>query len=203
MRCQATTSGLVWQPMPVKATAEERSALLGTWKAIAGSQAGYRMREIFVGGAAKSEAVGRTSDVVGSFVIDTKNGSLRVRSAKIVVGIGSLTSDKPGRDDWLKTNALQTSVHTSAVFELTEELSIGATRDGEVMKRDMQGRLSLHGVTGPVAISIQARRTGDLIDIVGSTRIVLADFGIETPFVPGIVSTDDTGLLEFALVLKR
>jgi hypothetical protein len=41
------------------------------------------------------------------------------------------------------------------------------------------------------------------MDIVGSTRILLADFGIETPVLPGIVSTDDTGMLEFSLVGKR
>jgi polyisoprenoid-binding protein YceI len=204
-RLQCTPSGTsnVWKPLSATPSATEMKAMLGSWKAVAGSQAGYRMREFFVGGAAKSEAVGRTSDVTGTVTIDQSAGSVVIRSTNIAVQTSTLKSDKPSRDQWLQTTALETAAYKTATFESTEPVSLNSPREGEVLKTEFRGRLTLHGTTQPVTMAIEARRTGDVIDIVGSARLTLADFKIETPVVPGIVSADDTGMLEFALVLKR
>jgi polyisoprenoid-binding protein YceI len=203
-RLQCTPSGTsnIWKPL-VAPSASEMKAMLGSWRAVAGSQAGYRMREFFVGGAAKSEAVGRTSDVTGTVNIDQSAGSVVIRSTNIAVQTSTLKSDKPSRDQWLQTTALETAAYKTATFESTDAVSLTSPREGEVLKTEFRGRLTLHGITQPVTMAIEARRTGDVIDIVGSTRLTLADFKIETPVVPGIVSADDTGMLEFALVLKR
>jgi polyisoprenoid-binding protein YceI len=204
LRCVASDSGFTWRRAPGKASKEDLAALVGTWKTISGSQAGYRMREVFVGGAAKSEAVGRTSDVSGTVILEATKGALQVRSVGVTVGTPGLKSDKPDRDAWLQQKALQTAVYLSARFESTEPLVIiPVPKDGETLSIEFSGRLTLHGVTKPVVLAVEARRTGDILDVVGSARVLLADFKIEAPVVPGIVSADDTGLLEFSLVLKR
>jgi polyisoprenoid-binding protein YceI len=203
-RLQCTTNGTtsVWKAA-AKPSAGEMQAMIGTWKTTAGSQAGYRMREFFVGGVAKSEAVGRTTDVSGTVVIDQNSGVAQIRSTSIAVQTATLRSDKPSRDEWLQTEALETVIYKTATFESTSPITVNPPREGEVLKTEFPGRLTLHGETRPVVMTIEARRTGDLIDIVGSARLFLADFKIEAPLVPGVVSADDSGLLEFSLVLKR
>jgi polyisoprenoid-binding protein YceI len=207
LQCTANGSGngttAVWKTVPAKPSAAEMQAMVGTWKTAAGSQAGYRMREFFVGGVAKSEAVGRTTDVTGTIIIDQSSGVAQIRSTNISVQTATLKSDKPSRDEWLQSEALETATYKTATFESTSAVTVNAPREGEVLKTEFPGRLTLHGETRPVTMIVEARRTGDVIDIVGSTRLFLADFKIEAPLVPGVVSADDSGLLEFALVLKR
>ena len=49
-----------------------------------------------------------------------------------------------------------------------------------------------------MTFDVQAQQNGDTIQVVGSTDIVFADYGIEDPSTTGI-STQDHGLLEFDL----
>jgi polyisoprenoid-binding protein YceI len=204
-RLQCTSDGTtaVWKAASAKLSTGEMQAMVGTWKAVTGSQAGYRMREFFVGGIAKSEAVGRTTDVTGTVVIDQNSGMAKIRSTNILVQMATLKSEKPARDEWLQSKALETATYKTAMFESTSPVTLAPPREGQVLKTEFQGRMTLHGETRPVILMVEARRTGDVIDIVGSTRVFLADFNIETPLVPGVVSADDSGLLEFSLVLKR
>jgi polyisoprenoid-binding protein YceI len=203
LQCTVSGKGAVWKTAPSKLPASEMQAMLGTWNAAAGSQAGYRMREFFVGGIAKSEAVGRTTDVTGTVAIDQSAGTAIVRSASISVQMSTLKSDKPARDEWLQTKALETATFKTAKFELLSPVKLSPPRMGEVLKTEFPGQMTLHGQTRPVTMTIEARQTPDVIDIVGSARLFLSDFNIETPVVPGMVSADDSGLLEFSLVLKR
>jgi polyisoprenoid-binding protein YceI len=209
LRCQASGKTSTWKAVAPKATNapklsdKDLAAIVGTWRATSESQAGYRMREIFVGAVAKSDAVGRTNDVKGTIEIGAVNGAAFVRSVQVGIDMTSIKSDKDLRDDWLKTAALETNTYKNATFETTAPIAAALPGDGQVLKTQVPGQLTIHGVTKPVMISVEARRTGDIVDLVGSARVTLADFSIETPLIPGVVSTDDTGLMEFALVLRR
>lgn len=203
MQCVPSGTGFVWKRLPSKVSANDLRALVGTWNVASGSQAGYRVREFFVGGVAKSEAVGRTNEVRGSMVIESQKGIVRIRSVKVIVDATTLKSDKPSRDEWLQTKALETAKHPQATFDFRGEESFDPPSEGEVWKTEFRGDITIHGVTKPATIAIEARRTGTTIDVVGSTRILLADHAIEAPVVPGIVTADDTGILEFSLVLTK
>ena len=61
------------------------------------------------------------------------------------------------------------------------------------------GELTLHGVTKPVQLMVDARWQGDRIDVAGTAPIVLADYGIATPQTP-LVSADGDGSFELQLV---
>jgi polyisoprenoid-binding protein YceI len=215
LRCAKSGSKLVWiaavpaikapsnAASKAKSLPADTSALVGTWRSSAGSQAGYRMREIFAGGAAKTDAVGRTSAVDASVVFEGNNDGVTLRSVKVVADLTAMKSDRDKRDEWLQTAALQTNTFPTASFEMTEPMTFRPPKEGQVLTLQVRGRLTVHGVTNQVAVMVEARRTGDIIDLVGSTRLTLADYQIETPMIPGFVSTDDTGLLEFLLVLRR
>ena len=65
-----------------------------------------------------------------------------------------------------------------------------------------KGNLTLHGVTKPVELPLQAEWKGDTIAVAGGTTVVLADYGIDrisTPFV----TIDEQGELEVQLVFTR
>ena len=72
--------------------------------------------------------------------------------------------------------------------------------DGVPVTATATGDLTLKGTTNPVTFDVQAQQSGDTVQIVGSTDIVFADYGIEDPSTAGI-STQDHGLLEFDLHL--
>ena len=209
LRCQAAGKASTWKAVAPKATNapklsdKDLAAIVGTWRTTSDSQAGYRMREIFVGAVAKSDAVGRTKDVKGTVEIAAVNDAAFVRSVQVAIDMTRVTSEKELRDDWLKTAGLETNTYKTATFETTAPIAAALPGESQVLKTQVPGQLTIHGATKPVMIAVEARRTGDIVDIVGNARITLADFNIATPVIPGVVSTDDTGLMEFALVLRR
>jgi hypothetical protein len=73
---------------------------------------------------------------------------------------------------------------------------------GEAASAVAAGALTIHGVTNEVEIPIEARWTGDVIDVAGSLEIVLADYGMNAPERP-FVSVDDVGTMELQLVFER
>ena len=64
------------------------------------------------------------------------------------------------------------------------------------------GTLTLHGVTKPVTVPVEARWDGDTIEVAGNAPVVLADYKIEPPDT-GVVKVDDHGSFELALTFRR
>src|SRR5437870_8505131 len=88
----------------------------GTWTATTGSQAGYRVRERLANLPAESDAVGRTDQVTGTITIATNGSTSSVTAAAIQVDTTTITSDKPMRDNRLRTEGLQTDSYPTASF---------------------------------------------------------------------------------------
>jgi polyisoprenoid-binding protein YceI len=211
IRCAKVGSKFMWVlsnppstvPAKVSVSSGDISAMVGSWKPVTGSEAGYRMREFLAGGIAKTDAVGRTNKVTGSVVVESAPTGLTLRSVSMSVDMSSLKSDQDKRDQWLKTAALETDSFPTASFTMTKPLAVAAPKEGQVLTFQVEGELTLHGVTKKTKIDVEARRTGNILDLVGNTRVILTDFKIDPPVIPGMVSTDDTGLLEFILILNR
>lgn len=161
------------------------------------SEAGYRVSERFVGGAANVEAVGRTSGVTGSMTIT----GTQVTAVAVTADTTKLKSDKDRRDNALRANGLQTAQFPTASFALTSPIDLGAQT--QTAKTNAAGTLTLHGQTRPVTVAVEATRVGDRIVVVGSTPITMADYGISPPSIPGFVSVESSGTLEFQLFFVR
>jgi polyisoprenoid-binding protein YceI len=75
--------------------------------------------------------------------------------------------------------------------------------EGQVVSATATGDLMLHGVTNSVQIPLEARLSGSVITVTGSTTIVFADYDIEPPSSFIVLSIADQGILEVQLQLTK
>ena len=157
---------------------------------------GYRVREQLASLPAPSDAVGRTTAVTGTLAID----GLEISAVDVTADLTQLRSDESRRDDRIRTSGLETDAFPEATFSLTEPIVFETEpADGETVEATATGDLTLHGVTRSVEIPIQARRTGDTIEVVGSLDIAFADYDITAPSFGGFVTVEDHGTIELQL----
>ncbi len=169
----------------------------GAWNTGTDSIVGYRIKETLFGQA--SEAVGRTSDVTGSVTI----AGTQVTDGSFTVDMTTVRSDESRRDDQFNGRIMETSTYPTATFELTEPIDLGSIPgDGSQGRYDATGELTLHGVTNTVQFEVQAQRSGDAFEVVGSIPVTFADYDVGNPSF-GFVTTEDNGLLEFDLVFSK
>lgn len=161
--------------------------------------AGYRIREE-LGGVGTNTAVGRTQDASGEMTIE----GTTISDVSVEVDMTTLRSDRDMRDNALRTRGLETGRFPTATFELTEPITIDSQPDaGDTVNETATGDLTIHGVTKRVAIPIQAKWMGQLIEIAASQEIVLADYDIEKPITARVRSIADSGMLEFHLLFTK
>ncbi|MBM3674926.1 MAG: YceI family protein [Actinobacteria bacterium] len=188
------------EPTPVT----EGGTLGGVWVVTpndtAGSFAGFRIDEEFVGAIANT-ATGRTTDVEGSLEIDGD----RVTSATVKADLTALTSDPAFRANALRDQGLETSKFPEATFELTDPVVLPEPpTKGTTTTFDATGDLTIHGVTRKVTIPLEGRWDGTAIQVVGHLPVALADYGMTKPSAPRVASIADEGELELQLFfLKR
>ena len=160
--------------------------------------AGFRVEEELAQIGATT-AVGRSPEVSGSVTIDGTN----ITQAEIAVDLTAIVSDKSRRENAIR-EALNTSQSPTATFVLTEPLDFGEVpAEGVAVAATATGDLTINGVTRTVEIPLEAQVAGESILIVGSTTVVFADYGIETPTAPAVLSVADQGTIELQLWLVR
>lgn len=178
----------------------------GTWKVDqsitnaqgSGSFTGFRIDEVLVS-VGKATAVGRTPSVGGSVTVA---GSM-VTAAQISADLTDITTNDSRRDSAVQ-RALSTSRYPNATFVLTQPINVGsAPADGQRITVPATGDLTIRGVTKSVTIELQAQLQGDVLVVVGSAPIVLADYGVAAPTAPVVASVEDEGIFEFQLYLRR
>lgn len=190
-----TTSG--GTGLPADAAATTGGPIAGMWTPAAGSQAGYRVREVLFGQSA--DAVGRTDKVTGTMTVDDTT----VTAVDIGVDMASVRSDQDRRDNQFRGRIMDTSQYPTATFELTQPISL-ATVPADTTPVDVEatGDLTLHGVTRSVQVHLSARRNGAGIDVSGSIPVTFADYSIPNPSF-GPARTEDHGTVEFLVVFQR
>jgi len=173
------------------------AGLDGTWTITDGSQVGYRVTEVLFG--QDTEGVGRTSSVTGSIEIS----GTQVTSGSFEVDMTTVESDEGRRDNQFRGRLMQTDQFPTSTFTLTAPIELGSVpTEGQQISATATGDLTLRGTTKSVTFDVQAQLNGGEIQIVGSTDIVFADYGIPQPDTNGI-TTQDHGTLEFSLNLTQ
>ncbi len=168
----------------------------GTYRVADGSFVGYRVRETFAS-IGVTNAVGRTRAVSGTVEVAGE----RLTAADLTADLSRLRSDEEARDEALRTRGIETDRFPRAEFELAEPVA-AAPPAGRRASATATGRLTLHGVTRPIRIALDAQRTGERLELVGDAPIRFADFDVEPPSVAGFVTVRDEGRLEFRLLLE-
>lgn len=172
-----------------------QASLAGTWKASSCSEVRYRVKEVLFGQS--TTAVGSTNAVTGSAVID----GTTVKSASFTADLTQVHSDRSQRDGQFRGRIMDVARFPTATFELATPIDLGgAPANGSVKQYRTTGRFTAHGVTREVTVTLETRRAGNQIGIVGSIPIVFADYDIPNPSF-GPATTEDHGLVEFQLVL--
>jgi polyisoprenoid-binding protein YceI len=181
----------------------------GQWTVQAGDDtfAGFRITENFTGGI-DNTAVMHSPTVTGTLTV----AGTQIDAVTVEVELADLESKDsvppgvPGienRVGQMRADGLEIDSFPTASFELTAPIVLaGEPVSGEEITADATGNLTVHGETKAVVIPIEARWSGDVIDVAGSLEVALADYGMTPPERP-FVSVGDTGTLEFQLTFER
>ncbi|HEY8201617.1 MAG TPA: YceI family protein [Actinomycetota bacterium] len=178
----------------------------GTWQVVKGDNtfAGYRVREKLAKFPAQTDAVGQTHDVIGSMKVQRTAEGYTISGLQMEANLQTLKSNEKKRDQKIRTIGLQTDQYPKATFVAAGPVSVpAAALAGPEMKMDLQGDLTVHGVTKRVTIPVQAKVAGDQIEVVGSLTFPMSDFSIEPPSIPPFVQVEPQGTMEFKVRLVK
>jgi polyisoprenoid-binding protein YceI len=172
---------------------------VGSFSDFSGSFVGYRIREELATIGA-TEAVGRTPDVEGQLSFEGTS----ITEVEITADLTTLRSDDSRRDGQLRRQALETDRFPTATFSLTSPIDLGILPvDGETLRTVATGELTLHGQTREVSIPLEARLSAGVVTVVGSLRVMLADYGIPRPQAGIVLSVEDSAVMELQLHFTR
>ena len=183
------------------ASTTDAAGVEGTWTLAEGQESfvGYRVEEELATIGYK-EAVGRSPTIEATITI--AGGQLT--GVTVTADLRDLESDDSRRDGALQFQALESQRFPTATFELTEPVAVPAgLAAGEPISIEANGTLTLHGVTQPVVIPIEAVLEDGVMVVVGSIPILFADYNIAQPQSPILVSIEDNGVMELQLFLVR
>jgi polyisoprenoid-binding protein YceI len=174
----------------------------GTWQVSdnGSSYVGYRVREQLASLGSPNEAVGRSTAVTGTMEVagDT------VEAVKIEADLTQLTSDEPRRDNAIRQRGLESERYPTATLELAEPIQLASTPvQGEEVRGQGRGRLTVHGVTREVDLSVTGRWSGSTIQVVGQLPVRMTDFQIQPPRFGPVVSIEDSLTVDLSLVFER
>jgi polyisoprenoid-binding protein YceI len=186
-------------PLALPATPASAPAgpLSGTWQAVPGSVAGFRVEESALGFS--NDVTGRTSSVSGALTIS----GAQVTHAVFRVALTTITVN--GKTQPQVADSLGTQADPTATFALSGPVTAGtAFADGATITRTAIGQLTIHGLTRPATVTITGRRDGTSIQVTGSIPVSFSVWGIQPPGGLGFLgSIANHGIAEFFLVLHR
>ena len=167
----------------------------GTWTIGSGSSAGYRVDEVLNG--ADVTVAGTTDQVTGSLVVS--GGDLQ--SAEVDVDMASVATDSGRRDSYFRDNVIDVAANPTATFAVTQAVDLPELT-GTPVTVPVAGELTVHGVTQQVTVDLSVVRTAQGVEASGSIPVTFADYDVTPPDL-GFVSVEDTGSVEFFLVLTQ
>jgi polyisoprenoid-binding protein YceI len=161
------------------------------------SEASYSVEEELAG-QGDVTAVGTTNAIVGEIVVDGEGNP--VAGSRIDIDLRTLTTDETRRDNYLRTNSLESDTYPLATFILTGvENWSGSLADGEEVTFDMVGHLTVHGVTREVTWESTATLDDGVLTGTATVEVEMGDFDIEKPSVGFVLSLDETVRLDLAI----
>ena len=162
----------------------------------------YRVGEVFLEGNVFHVAVGTTNAVQGEVLID-RSSPRRSRVGTIIVDISQFKSDKPRRDNAIRTEWLESEKYPNAVFVPTEVKGLPDSYTlGQEIPAQILGTLKIRDVTKPATFAAKLRLDGDALMGTATTTILMTDFGFEPPSILGMLKAENEVKLEFNFVAR-
>lgn len=161
------------------------------------SKASYTVEEELAG-QGDIEAVGETNAVIGEIVFDADGNPLA--GSRIDIDLRTLVSPETRRDNYLRTNSLESDTYPLATFVVTGvENWAGPLEEGQTSEFQLVGNLTVHGVTREVVWESTATRDEDVISGTATVSVEMGDFEIEKPSVGIVLSLDETVKLDLSI----
>ncbi|HLF78444.1 MAG TPA: YceI family protein [Dehalococcoidia bacterium] len=201
----AATSTTTTAPAPAAAT----SGVLRFVVDPAQSSATYVVREKLARLPVESDAAGTTTDtaegdVTGELFV-TPQGLASTNKSTFKVDLNTLKSDEGLRDNFVRSNTLQTgqAANRYATFVIDSVTGFPSNYvENTEVSVTLAGQMTIKGITKPVAFEVKARRAGDILTATADTTFNMSEFGINPPNVPSARSFDAVRL-QVVLVTKR
>lgn len=166
------------------------------------SEGRYLVREQLAGLSFPNDAVAVTAAVTGRVGIDP-SGAV-AEGSQIVVNLESLASDQGRRDQYVRTNILQTRQYPAAVFVPTEVRGLPQPLPEEgTANVVIVGELTIRNVTRQTVWEGTVTFSPDGFQVSVRTAFTFADFDLTKPRVALVLSVDDQIRLEADVKLRR
>jgi polyisoprenoid-binding protein YceI len=160
-----------------------------------GTEARYRVREQLAGLDFPNDAVGITDAVSGSIVV-TADGAVDSERSEFRVHLDSLATDSERRDGYVRRRTLEVEEYPEAVLVPLRFLGLRSIPGTGSASFQLEGELTLHGVTKPTVWEVTAEFGADAISGLATTAFPFDTFGIAVPSVARVLSVDDNIRLE-------
>lgn len=174
----------------------------GAWSIAGGDDSqntsvGFTFNEVLPGSKRTTSA--STHNVTGELKVENN----KLDSASIVVDMNTLTSDIERRDINVRRSIFETETYPEAKFELSKPIDISSIPDsGEWANIEIPGRMTIHGVTNDVTVTMKAARTEDLVLLSGTVPLNRLDYNVRLPqFVAATI--EENGELNLRIVAQK
>ena len=141
-------------------------------------------------------ATGETTEVAGQLAFDAE-GAIIPDESGVIVQAATLVTDSDRRDRYVRERTLNASQYPEIVFRPTSIDSLPTPLTGAQGSIDftITGDLTIRDQTRPTTWSASAD-FGDAISGVAFVEFTFADFAMDKPSVPIVLSVEDTIRLE-------
>ncbi len=165
--------------------------------ATGGNEARYRVREQLLHHDMPNDAVGKTTAISGALALQS-NGTFDTAASKITIDVTTLKSDQDRRDGYVQQRLSETDRFPTVVFVPTTISGgqIPFASNGPATL-DLNGLLTVHGVTRPTVWHITAQTSGPDVTGTGYTKFTFDDMSLQQPHLRFLLSVADTITLEY------
>jgi len=148
-------------------------------------------------------AVGTTSEITGEIYL-SKDGLYADLPSLFKVDLRKLETDEGLRDNYIKTNTLDTSRFPFAEFKVERVTGFPASYVEDVeVSLTLSGTMTIHGVSKPLTFTVKARQLGNTLGATADAEFKMTDFGMTPPEFPGTAKARDGVHLQIVLIARE
>jgi polyisoprenoid-binding protein YceI len=170
-----------------------------------GTTARYKVREQLAGISFPSDAVGTTTGVTGSVVVNP-DGTIDASRSKLTVDLRTLKSDQQMRDGYIQGRTLETEKYPTLEFVPRRAVGLPAPLPAAMQAQagfQLIGDMTLHGVTKEVTWNVVATFGNEIVGGRATTTLQFPTFNLTKPSLARLLSVDDNIELEIEFRCRR
>jgi polyisoprenoid-binding protein YceI len=167
------------------------------------STASYRVQEKFLNRDLPNDAIGKTQNVKGGFLL-TSGSQPAITAMKISADLSTLKSDEDRRDNSIRERWLESNTYPQATFVAKDVQTLPANySQGQNATFNITGNLTIHNVTRQETFKVTGKKDGDTISGQATSLIYMKNYGFDAPNIAGILTVKDGVTVTFDFNAKK